>query len=412
MSQATEIPLLRKKRVLLGVTGSIAAYKAADLASQLTQAGAQVDTVLTRSACRFITPLTFQALTGRKAYTDEDLWGDEAHILHVGLARAADLMVVAPATADMLARLAQGRADDLLALCALALEAPLLVAPAMDAGMYRHPAVQANVATLRQRGVRFAGPVEGRMASGLTGLGRMVEPEELLGHIRLVLGQKGPLAGRKVVVTAGGTQEPVDPVRVLTNRSSGKQGFALAQAALDRGAEVVLITAPTALPTPVGARRVEVRTAAEMRDAVLEAVADADALLMAAAVADFRPAQAAGQKIKRRQGVPDLPLEPTDDILALVAERRWETGRPAVVVGFAAESQDLLANARAKLEEKGLTLIVANDITAPGSGFGSDTNRVTILDAEGGVEELPLMSKVQVAEAVLDRVVAALEAAR
>jgi phosphopantothenoylcysteine decarboxylase/phosphopantothenate--cysteine ligase len=396
------IPLLEGRRLLLGVTGSIAAYKAAELASCLTQAGAQVDVVLTEAAQHFVTGLTFQSLTGRRAFTEADLWGSEAHVLHVGLAQGADLLVIAPATADTLAQLAHGRADSLLTLTALAATCPLLVAPAMDAGMYEHPATQANLELLRSRGAIVIGPAEGRMASGLVGPGRMVEPAEMLGHIRLALGRQGPLAGRRVVVTAGGTQEPLDPVRALMNHSSGKQGYALAEAALDRGAHVILVSAPTALAAPIGAELVPVKTAAEMGRALLPAAAQADVLLMAAAVADFRPAQPSQQKHKRGRGTPKLELEPTEDLLGQVMAQRGSGGRPQVVVGFAAETQDLVANARAKLEAKGLSLVVANDITAPDAGFAADTNRVTLLDPGGRVEALPLMSKAEVAEVVLD----------
>lgn len=396
------IPLLEGRRLLLGVTGSIAAYKAAELASCLTQAGAQVDVVLTEAAQHFVTGLTFQSLTGRRAFTEADLWGSEAHVLHVGLAQGADLLVIAPATADTLAQLAHGRADSLLTLTALAATCPLLVAPAMDAGMYEHPATQANLELLRSRGAIVIGPAEGRMASGLVGPGRMVEPAEMLGHIRLALGRQGPLAGRRVVVTAGGTQEPLDPVRALMNHSSGKQGYALAEAALDRGAHVILVNAPTALAAPIGAELVPVKTAAEMGRALLPAAAQADVLLMAAAVADFRPAQPSQQKHKRGRGTPKLELEPTEDLLGQVMAQRGSGGRPQVVVGFAAETQDLVANARAKLEAKGLSLVVANDITAPDAGFAADTNRVTLLDPGGRVEALPLMSKAEVAEVVLD----------
>ncbi len=399
------IPILEGKRILLGVTGSIAAFKAADLASKLTQAGAQVEVVLTEAAQRFVSALTFQSVTGRRAYGDADLWGVEAHVLHVGLAGEAELLVIAPATADTLAKLAHGRADTLLTLTALAATCPLLLVPAMDAGMYKHPATQANLETLHARGATLIGPAEGRMASGLVGPGRMVEPAEVLGHIRLALGRGGPLAGRSVVVTAGGTQEPLDPVRALTNHSSGKQGYALAQAALDRGAEVTLISAPTALPAPVGAQVVGVRTAAEMGKALQPAAEAADALLMAAAVADFRPAAASAQKHKRGRGAPKLELEPTEDLLSQVMQARERTGRPTVVVGFAAESEDLVENARAKLQAKGLSLIVANDITAPQAGFAADTNQVTLLDPTGGVEPLPLISKAEVAEVVVERVV-------
>jgi phosphopantothenoylcysteine decarboxylase/phosphopantothenate--cysteine ligase len=394
------VPLLQGRRIVLGVTGSIAAYKAAELASKLTQAGAEVKVILTESAQHFVGALTFQSLTGRRAYTDADLWSQQGHVLHVGLAQLAELLVIAPATADTIARLAHGRADNLLSVTALAASCPILVAPAMDAGMYEHPATQANLARLRERGVALAGPAVGRMASGLMGKGRLLEPEQLLGHIRQCLGRQGPLAGRRVIVTAGGTQEPLDPVRVLANRSSGKQGYALAQAAIDRGAEVVLISGPTWLETPVGVDRVEIETAAQMAGAVCGALRGADALLMAAAVADFRPTRTEPDKIKRRAGPPELGLEPTEDILASLG-----SNRPKVVVGFAAESSDLLVNARGKLEEKGLDLMVANDITALDAGFGADTNRVTVIGRTGEAEELPLLSKAEVAERVMDRVV-------
>jgi phosphopantothenoylcysteine decarboxylase/phosphopantothenate--cysteine ligase len=389
------------KQIVLGVTGSIAAYKAADLASKLTQSGAQVETILTPDATRFIAPLTFQSVTGQPAYADADLWGTQAHVLHVGLARRADLLVIAPVTAQTLAKLAHGLADNLLSLTALAATCPLLLAPAMDAGMFAHPATQANLRLLQERGAIVVGPEEGHLASGLVGRGRMTDPVDLVGYIRYHLSRGGPLQGRKVVVTAGGTQEPLDPVRVLGNRSSGKQGFALAQAALDAGADVVLIAAPVSLPTPIGAQAVAVQTAAEMAEAVLAACQDADALLMAAAVADFRPTQAAQQKLKKERGLPTLALEPAPDILAAVAGQRRETGYPRLVAGFAAETENLLANARAKLQSKSLDLIIANDVSASDSGFGVDTNRVTLLDAEGNVEALPLLSKAHVAERVL-----------
>lgn len=400
MPRVPEIPVLQDRRIVLGVTGSIAAFKAAELASLLTQAGAEVDAVLTASAERFIQTLTFQALTGRRAYGANDLWSEQAHILHVGLAQEAELLVIAPATADTIAKLAHGRADNLLTITGLAASCPVVVAPAMDAGMFDHPATQANLETLRQRGVEIVGPAQGRMASGLVGMGRMLEASELLGHIRRVLGRAGDLAGRTVVVSAGGTQEPLDPVRVLANRSSGRQGFALAQAALDHGAQVILITAPTWLETPVGAQRVEVGTAAEMGEAVLEACKAADALIMAAAVADFRPKQAQSQKAKKADGPMELELELTVDILEQVQKQP-----PPVVVGFAAESQNLEANARQKLEAKGLDLVVANDITAPQAGFAAETNQVTLISADGELQELPLMPKAAVAEAVIERVV-------
>jgi phosphopantothenoylcysteine decarboxylase/phosphopantothenate--cysteine ligase len=397
------------KHILLGVTGSIAAYKAADLASRLAQAGGQVDVLLTLAAEKFITPLTFQSVAGRRAYVDADLWGDAGHVLHVGLGHGTHLLAIAPASANTIAKLANGLADNLLTVTALAAHCPLLLAPAMDGDMFAHPATQANLETLRQRGAVVVGPAEGHLASGLSGVGRMAEPLEILGHIRRILGRDGPLCRRKVVVTAGGTQEPIDPVRAISNRSSGKQGFALAQAALDRGADVTLIAGVTALDTPVGARRVDVTTAEEMLQAVLAEIPGADALLMAAAVADFKPASAARQKIKKESGIPEIRLEHTADILAAVARVKEQTGYPRLTVGFAAESQDLLENAQAKLAAKKLDLIVGNDISAPDAGFGADTNRVILLDDHGGAENLPLMSKAEVAETILRRVVTLLE---
>jgi phosphopantothenoylcysteine decarboxylase/phosphopantothenate--cysteine ligase len=399
--------IFTSKHILLAVTGSIAAYKAADLASKLTQAGALVDVILTPAAEKFVTPLTFQSVTGRKAFTDADLWGGEAHVLHVGLGQGADLLVVAPATANTLAKMAHGIADNLVNITALAARCPILIAPAMDVGMFEHPATQENVRILTERGVVFAGPDEGRMASGLVGRGRFVEPAELLGHIRLLLGRNGRLAGKKIVVTAGGTQEPLDPVRVLTNKSSGKQGYALAQAALDAGGTVVLVAAPTALTPPVGARLVAVRTAEEMKEAVLAESAGAEALVMAAAVADFRPKQIAGNKLKKRDGIPQVELEAAPDVLLTVSGSR--SRKPRVVVGFAAESRDLVENAESKLQSKNLDMIVANDISAPDAGFGVDTNRVTLLFADGRKISLPLMGKDEVAEAVIEHLAALLE---
>lgn len=395
---------LQGKRIVLGVSGSIAAYKAADLASKLTQAGALVDVVLSEGAEHFITPLSFASLTGRKAHAS--LWEGDAHVLHVGLGEGADLLVIAPCTANTLAKLAWGQADNLLTLTALTARCPVLVAPAMDGGMFEHPATQANLETLRQRGVQILGPAQGRMASGLRGLGRMLEPAEILGHLRLALSRGGPLAGKHVVVSAGGTQEPLDPVRYLSNRSSGKQGFALAQAALDLGARVSLVVGATAaaLPTPTGAERTDVDTAAQMAEAVLELSRVADVLIMAAAVADFCPRQVQAHKIKK-DALPQVELEPTPDILLAVAEQRRQVGRPAVVVGFAAESEKLLENAQDKLERKNLSMIVANDISAPDAGFAVDTNRVLLLLPGGVVEPLPLMTKSEVAEAVLAWVV-------
>ncbi|RCK73783.1 MAG: Phosphopantothenoylcysteine decarboxylase [Anaerolineae bacterium] len=404
--------ILSGKRILLGVSGSIACYKAADLASKLTQQGAVVTCVLTSAAREFITPLTFQSVTGQPAYTDQDLWGSEGHIQHVGLGHQADLIVIAPASANTIAKLAHGICDNLLTLACLAATCPILLAPAMDSGMYTHPATQANVQTLRERGVYIAGPGIGRMASGLSGLGRMLEPPEIIGHMRHLLGrQEGKLRGKRVVVTAGGTAEPIDAVRTLTNRSSGKQGFAIAQAAIDQGAEVTLIAGPTSLPTPVGAKRIDIQTAQEMLNAVLESVSDADALIMAAAVADYRPERPVAQKLSKEQGIPQIQLTLTPDILSAVAQLRAHSGFPRAVIGFAAESSDLIEHARQKLTRKKLDLIVANDITAPDAGFGTDTNRVTLIDPGGNVQTFPLMTKDEVAELILHRLIALLEAA-
>jgi len=393
------------KNIVLGVTGSIACYKAADLASKLAQHGAQVEVILTQAATRFITPLTFQSVTGRRAYQDSDLWGGEGHVLHVGLGHHADLLVIAPASANTLAKLAHGLADNLLTLTALAAHCPTLLAPAMDGDMFTNPSTQDNLEILRQRGAVIIGPAEGHLASGMLGVGRMVEPAELLGYIRWKLGREGVLKNRKIIVTAGGTQEAIDPVRAITNRSSGKQGFALVQAALDLGADVTLIAGATHLDTPIGSQRVDVGGADEMLAAVMAALPEADVLLMAAAVADFKPIQTAKEKIKKQSGTPVIDLQLTPDILGAVADYKSSHDTPRVTVGFAAESQNLVDNARSKLLSKRLDLMVANDIGATDAGFAVDNNRVTLLDTDGGIESLPLMSKSEVAEIVLLRVV-------
>lgn len=395
------LPLVDKP-IVLGVTGSIAAYKALDLASRLTQAGAQVDAVLTYGATNFVTPLAFRSITHRPVVTAAYDPASEFANEHIALARRADLIVIAPATAHCIAKLAAGLADDPLTTTVLATRAPLLIAPAMDGGMYDHPATQENLAKLRQRGVILAGPAAGRLASGLTGMGRLLEPAELLEHITAALGRNGDLAGRTVVISAGGTQEPLDPVRVLTNHSSGKMGYALAAAARDRGARVVLVSAPTALPPPPLVEIIPVQTAEQMAAAVWSAAAQADALIMAAAVADYRPATAAEQKIKKSAAALSLDLEPTPDILA-AAQGSF------IRVGFAAESENLHENAAAKVQSKALDLIVANDITDTASGFGSDTNRVTLIDRHLQIEQLPLLTKDEVSHRILDRIAQLLE---
>jgi phosphopantothenoylcysteine decarboxylase/phosphopantothenate--cysteine ligase len=397
------ISLFANQRILLGVTGSIAAYKTAALASQLTQAGAHVDTILTQAGENFVSALTFQSLTGRGAYTDSDLWSGQTHIQHIDLAEAADLMVIAPATANTLAKLAHGQADNLLTISALARRCPLIVAPAMDGGMWSNAATQANITKLKELGIQIAGPAAGHLASGLSDSGRMLESEILFGHIRHALSKGGPLAGRKIVVTAGGTQESLDPVRFLTNHSTGKQGFALAQAALDLGAKVVLITTSLQQPVPAGAQLLQVRTAQEMLNAVLAEIDGCDILIMAAAVADFRPTTIQEHKIKKGAEIASIQLEKTQDILKSVTIQKETSGFPCKTIGFAAESQDLISNAQAKLRAKDLDMIVVNDIRAHDAGFGVDTNRVTLLCADGFQETLPLMSKVEVAEAILRR---------
>jgi phosphopantothenoylcysteine decarboxylase/phosphopantothenate--cysteine ligase len=396
--------LLGGKRLLLGVTGGIAAYKAADLCSKLVQAGAQVDVVMTEAATRFVTPLTFSALSGRPARAD--MWtspvGDP--IPHVQMAAAADLAIVAPLSANTLAKLALGLADNLLTATLLATEAPLVLAPAMESHMWANSVTQGHAEALRARGATLVGPGVGRLASGALGVGRMAEPVEIVAAARGRLARGGPLAGRHVLVTAGGTQEPLDPVRFLTNASSGKMGVALAEAARDLGATVTLVHAPLAVALPFGVESVPVRTAVQMRDAVLERLAQTDALIGAAAVADFCPAEVAGQKIKKAPDQEELALRlvRTPDILAEVAARRAETGRPEVVIGFAAETQNLLANAAAKLAARRLDLIVANDVSQPGSGFAADDNQVTLLYRDGREEPLPLLPKDEVAARVLN----------
>lgn len=402
------IPLLEGKHIVLGVTGGIAAYKSADLASRLVQAGALVDVVMTAAATEFVRPLTFQALSRRPVSIDMFSLLQETDIGHVSLGKRADLMIIAPATANTIAKLAYGLADNMLATTALACRAPILLAPAMESGMWDNPVTRANMQILKGRGFFTVGPDSGRLASGAHGTGRMSDPAVILDAARWLLGRSGSLAGAAVVVTAGGTREAFDPVRFVGNRSSGKMGFALAAAARDRGAAVTLIHAPSALELPYGVAAVAVESCADMERAVLQAVGAADALVMAAAVADYRPEAAAPQKIKKREDRLVLTLVRTPDILSAVAAQRASGGRLKVVVGFAAETRDVLDNAREKLARKKLDLIVANDVSAADSGFEVDTNRVTLLDAADGVRALPLMAKPAVAEQIIDRLAALL----
>ena len=397
---------LKDRSVVLGVSGSIAAFKAADLASKLVQAGALVDVVLTDAAQQFVTPFTFRSLTGRPVYTNMFRPATDAGEEHVALARRAALIVVAPATATTLARFAYGLADDMLSLTVLATKAPVLVAPAMDSQMWEAAATQANVGMLRQRGFAFVGPESGRLASGHTGAGRMSEPDKVLGAAKFELAKHGDLAGRHLVISAGGTREPIDPVRVITNRSSGKMGYALAEAARDRGARVTLVSTEPSLPLPYGVELVPVESVIQMRDAVLAACVSADALIMAAAVSDYRPAEAAEQKLKKGEGGMMLPLVKNDSFFP-------EVPASVVKVAFAAETENLIENAMRKPQTHGpLDLIVANDVSASDAGFGVDTNRVVILDAAGGKQELPLLTKYEVAQHVLDRLLVILQERR
>ncbi len=395
--------MLANKTVVLGVTGSIAAYKAVDIASKLTQAGTRVEVVMTDSATRFIAPLTLRSITGRPVVTSMWELTSEFSIEHVALAEAADVVAIAPATASIIAHLAAGIADDILTCTVLATKAPIILAPAMNENMFQNPVTRDNLAKLKARGFIIVGPDYGRLASGEIGLGRLADTEEIIGTIKQVLGRSGDLAGKRIVITAGGTREAIDAVRYIGNRSSGKMGYALAEAARDRGAEVKLITALTSLPQPAGVDVTPVETALQMKQAVARAVKNADALIMAAAVADYQPKSEAKAKIKK-EAAPELNLElvRTPDVLA-------EARGNFLKVGFAAETENIVANASKKLQKKQLDLIVANDITAKDSGFGADTNKVTIIDKGGKIEELPLMSKREVADKILDRVVGLLK---
>jgi phosphopantothenoylcysteine decarboxylase/phosphopantothenate--cysteine ligase len=390
--------VLKDRRVLLGVTGGIAAYKACILTRLLRLRGASVRVVMTRSAERFVGPATFAALSDHRVYTD--LFDDDpGHVVHVRLAREADIVVVAPATANVIAKLAFGIADDLLTSTLLEARCPFVIAPAMHTGMWEHGATQANVSALAERGVRVVGPGRGSLAAGDEGVGRMSEPDEILAAIEEVLTRGRDLSGRRVVVTAGPTWEAIDPVRFVGNRSTGRMGFAVAAEAFARGADVTLVVGPGTIDPPEGPRVVRVTTADEMRDAVFEAGEGADAVIMAAAVADFRPEQTAASKIKKDAGAPEIRLVPTSDILADLARG----GSERVLVGFAAETEDVEAHGREKLERKALDLVVANEVGAEGTGFGSETNRAAIVSRTGEDEPLREWSKRDLAVAICDR---------
>jgi phosphopantothenoylcysteine decarboxylase/phosphopantothenate--cysteine ligase len=390
---------LAGRRVLLGVTGGIAAYKAVVLARLLLKAGAEVQVVMTAAATRFVGPDTFTALTGRKARTD--VFEEPDRVLHVRLAREANVAVVAPATANVIARMALGLADDMVTSTLLEARCPLVLAPAMHTGMYEHPATQEHLRTLAARGAVVVGPDTGSLAAGDEGLGRMSEPEDIFLAVEGAVGRERDLAGRTVIVTAGPTHEPIDPVRFIGNHSSGKMGYAIAREAAARGSTVVLVSGPVSLPPPPGVQVVPVTTAEEMRDAVLANLEPADAVVKAAAVADWRPAQVAGEKLKKDAGAPRIELVPTPDILATLRERKGDL----VLVGFAAETEHLEAAGRKKLETKGLDLIVVNQVGRPGTGFGSETNDALILSAAGGAEPLRSWTKPELAAAICDRLV-------
>ena len=396
-----ERSVLSGRRVLLGVTGGIAAYKACILTRLLRLRGASVRVVMTRSAERFVGPATFAALSDHRVYTD--LWEEPGTVLHVRLAREADVAVVAPATANVIAKLARGFSDDLLSATLLEFAGPLVVAPAMHTGMWEHPATKKNVRMFEElysaRGLRFAGPVHGPLSAGDEGPGRMAEPEAILAEIEDVLLERGDLAGRRIVVTAGPTWEPIDPVRFVGNRSTGKMGFAVAEEAFRRGADVTLVVGPGTLQRPEGPAVARVTTAEEMRDAVLGAASDADAVVMAAAVADFRPEAPAGGKIKKEHGPPVVQLVPTPDILSELGSSKGDR----VLVGFAAETEDVEAAGRKKLRAKGVDLLVANEVGHEGTGFGSDTNRAAILAADGQDEPMREWTKRELAAAICDR---------
>ncbi len=387
-------------RVVLGVSASIAAYKAADLASRLVKSGVEVFPIMTADAARFVQPATFRALTHHPCPIDTFEEPYPGEIAHIWLARNCDVFAIVPASMNVIARLAHGLAEDMLTSAAMACTAPIVLAPGMNTGMWNNPATQANLAALRDWGYYFVEPTVGMLACRTEGVGRMADVDTIFTAIHQMLKRQSSWAGVRVLVTAGPTREAIDPVRYLSNRSSGKMGYAIAEAARRRGAQVTLVSGPTALPAPGGMEVVKVTTAAEMRDATLARAEAQDIVVAAAAVSDYRPAQMSAQKIKKGAGQsPVLSLTPTDDILAMLGERK-SPGQ--ILVGFAAETESLAANARQKLTSKGLDWIVANDVTAPGAGFDGDTNIVSLLSAQGQDMTLPLLTKREVAEKLLD----------
>jgi len=393
--------MLKGKNIVLGITGSIAVYKACELASKCTQAGANVYVVMTKSATEFVSPLTFRSLTGKPVVTEMWDLSSPMSVEHVALAQLADLVVIAPATANSIAKMAVGIADDMLTCTILATKAPIVIAPAMNANMYDNCITQENIQKLAQRGCTIVEPAMGWLACGMIGKGRLADVEVIMAAMLQTLGRNGDLVGKKIVITAGGTQEPIDAVRHISNRSSGKMGYALAMAARNRGAQVTLISTPVAIPPPAGISLVKVNTAAEMQKAVALATKNADVLIKAAAVADYRPKNHLAGKMKKSEDTLVLELEKTQDILATI-------DGDFLKVGFAAESENLLENAKTKLLQKKLHLIVANDITVPNSAMEADNNQVSIMDYLGNIEHLPLLSKSEVAERICDKIVSLL----
>ncbi|MCZ8511422.1 bifunctional phosphopantothenoylcysteine decarboxylase/phosphopantothenate--cysteine ligase CoaBC [Paenibacillus filicis] len=397
--------MLNGKTIVLGVCGGIAAYKAAALCSKLTQAGAEVRVILTESATKFIAPLTFQTLSRHPVAVDTFDEKDASVVQHIDLADRADLILVAPATANMIAKMAHGLADDMLSTTLLATTAPVLVAPAMNVHMYGHPSVEANMQTLADRGVRYIEPGTGQLACGYVGKGRLAEPEEIVAAVERFFQEKRMLAGKRVLVTAGGTIERIDPVRYLTNDSSGKMGFAIAEEASRMGAEVTLVTGKTSVPLPPGVKAVRTESALDMMEAVLSRLQDNDIVIKAAAVADYRPAEQAQQKIKKKKSELTLQLVKNPDILKAVGERKTTQ----FVVGFAAETERVAEHAMDKLKRKNSDLLVANDVSAEGAGFGTDTNIVSFFDQNGLVEALPVLPKAEVARRLLTLIASRME---
>jgi phosphopantothenoylcysteine decarboxylase/phosphopantothenate--cysteine ligase len=392
--------MLKGKEIVLGVTGGIAAYKAAELVRLFVKEGAHVHVVMTQNAQEFITPLTFQTLSGNPVVTDPFTLVGEQEIGHIALADLAELIVILPATANIIGKIANGIADDFLSTMVMATKSPVLFVPSMNVNMWENKALQKNIQTLLERGYHFIEPGEGELACHWYGKGRLAELSEVMEKVEDLFSKKD-LKGEKILVTAGPTQEPLDPVRFITNRSSGKMGYALAKVARRRGAEVILVTGPTSIPIPRGDMKVvSVKTAAEMRRAVLGHMEGCSVVIKAAAVSDFRPKAVSLQKMKKAEASTSLTLEKTEDILSEIGKKK----RGVILLGFAAETENVLANAQKKLKEKNLDLIVVNDVTKPGAGFGQDTNQVKILFPSGEVKDLPLMSKEEVSQSILDEV--------